>query len=46
MNSGTFRFVSAENCNPFLDPDGDAQNIRQQRIGGSNPTNKLFAFAI
>jgi len=23
LNSGTIRFFSAANCNPFLDPDGD-----------------------
>jgi hypothetical protein len=27
-------------------PDEDAQNNRQEWIGGSNPTNKLSAFAI
>src|SRR6266542_44561 len=46
MNSGTIRFVSAANCNPFLDPDGGGQNNRQEWIGGSNRTSKLSAFAI
>lgn len=39
-------FGSPANCNPFLDPDNDTQNNRQEWIGGSNPTNKLSAFAI
>lgn len=39
-------FSSIANCNPNLDTDGDGQNNRQEWIGGSNPTNKLSAFAI
>lgn len=39
-------FGNVANCNPNLDSDNDGQKNRQEWIGGSNPTNKLSAFAI
>jgi hypothetical protein len=42
----TLYFGSPAGCNPYLDPDEDRQNNRQEWIGGSDPTNKLSSFVI